>query len=65
MNQYFERHLWSHLVIFSAMDESTQADQNTLVCQAMPVQLTFDSNVEFLLSEAPETDDYMRVQREA
>ena len=57
---YFGCHVWSYLVDFSAMDESTQARQNALVCQAIS-----DSILEFPLSETPETDNYMQVQREA
>ena len=47
------------------MDESTQARQNAFVCQAMSGELTFDSLLRHSLSAAPDTDDYMQVQREA
>ena len=57
--------MWSYLVIFSAMDESTQAHQNALVCQGMAEEHTSDSILEFSLSTAPETDDHKRFQREA
>ena len=51
-------------MIYSAIDESTQARQNALVCQAIPGGLTSDSVIKFPLSTAPEKDNYMRVQRE-
>ena len=52
-------------MVFSATDESIQARQNALVCQAMPGELTPGSIVGVPLSTTPETDNYKRFQREA
>ena len=52
-------------MIFSAMDESTQARQNALVCQGMAGGHISDGILEFSWLTAPETEDHKQVQREA